>query len=78
MSKELSSSNVLILNGSNIKDPETQKAIAIIAQWVAAIDEKVELRDSALKEKKHDKQYIMNIVISVLVVIETALLIIFH
>lgn len=79
MSAEISSENRIVLEGIDIKDPETKRAFTLIGQWISYIDKKldtyVQEKSEGIRDKKNGNQFWINFALTVIMIGETCVLI---
>ena len=78
MTREISTTNVEIINGMNVSDHETKRALTLIADWITNMEERLNQRVEDLTTKKKalrdDRQFRVNVAFSIVLIGETALL----
>lgn len=78
MSREISAINIEIINGMNVSESETKRALTLIADWITNIEERLNQRVEDLtankKALRDDRQFKVNVAFSIVITVETALL----
>ncbi|MCL4323643.1 MAG: hypothetical protein M1498_04285 [Candidatus Thermoplasmatota archaeon] len=76
------SSELFILSGVEVKDPEAKRAFTVIGQWITNLEKKldkyIENNKEYAKEKKKDRQFWINVGMVMVLILEPIIFIIFH